>query len=96
MIPTSAMAQDAPEEAAETQESQEEIVVTGEIAEEDRTRCRVIRITGTRFREEVCMSQRELDEQRTNHRDTVNDHRYAGAPYVEDNDNQPGPDAAPP
>lgn len=85
-----ANAQEAPEEiadeAAEGTDAEpegEEIVVSGEIDEGEIERCRIIRITGTRFRERVCMTQNERDEQMQNNRDVVNDNRYEGAPPTE-------------
>ncbi|MDE1466811.1 hypothetical protein [Aurantiacibacter sp. D1-12] len=84
-----AVAQDTqePAEATEETSNDDEIVVTGEIDEDDIERCRYVQVTGTRFRERVCMSQNDLDEQRQNHRDVINDNRYEGAPISETDSN---------
>lgn len=86
---SAAHAQDAaePAEEATAEESEgDQIVVEGEIEEGQIERCRIIRVTGTRFRERVCFTQNEMDEQRQNNRDVINDHRYDGPGPVEVDD----------
>ena len=84
---TPAFAQDADEPQdhaeAEAEAGDDEIVVTGEVIEEEVERCHYVPITGTRFRERICMTVTERREQYQNTRDLVNDHRYDGAPPVE-------------
>lgn len=82
-----AFAQDVedPEVTAEAEES-EEIVVEGAVEPDNVEVCRQVRVTGTRFRQTVCMTRREQNEQIQNNRDVVNDHRYSGPGAIEYDD----------
>ena len=99
LLPCPGFAQDTQDSSEAEQDAENpdgDIVVEGEIDEGEIERCRYVQITGSRFRERVCMSRNDIDRQRENTRDVMNDHRYAGAPFIVDEDDQPGPDAAPP
>lgn len=83
---TAALAQEAPD--SEATEEVDEIVVEADSEETagNVEVCRQVRLTGTRFRQTVCMTRNERDEQGQNNRDVINDHRYSGAPPTETNE----------
>ena len=73
---------ETPGEASEPAEG--DIVVTGEIEERKIERCRYVQITGSRFRERICMSREEMDQQVQNTRDLSEDISNAGPAQFQD------------